>query len=233
MDRQLIKGAGQRAGLELDSASLEAVAFFIERLKEANRHVNLTAITDDEAIASLHLEDSWHLSSHIAPGSRLVDVGTGAGFPGLALRLVRPDLDVTLLDSTRKKINFLEETIQALGLDGVKALHGRAEELGRDALHRDSYDLALARAVSSLPVLAELCLPLVKKGGLFIAMKGEADESQEASKAIRSLKGQVEDRILYHLPGLDQARSLVLIRKTAATPGRYPRRMAQIHKSPL
>lgn len=217
MDRQLIKGAGQRAGLELDSASLEAVAFFIERLKEANRHVNLTAITDDEAIASLHLEDSWHLSSHIPLGSRLV----------------RPDLDVTLLDSTRKKINFLKETIQALGLDGVKALHGRAEELGRDALHRDSYDLALARAVSSLPVLAELCLPLVKKGGLFIAMKGEADESQEASKAIRSLKGQVEDRILYHLPGLDQARSLVLIRKTAATPGRYPRRMAQIHKSPL
>ena len=105
--------------------------------------------------------------------------------------------------------------------------------MGRDALHRDSYDLALARAVSSLPVLAELCLPLVKKGGLFIAMKGEADESQEASKAIRSLKGQVEDRILYQLPGLDQARSLVLIRKTATTPGRYPRRMAQIHKAPL
>ncbi|NLA82563.1 MAG: 16S rRNA (guanine(527)-N(7))-methyltransferase RsmG, partial [Clostridiaceae bacterium] len=156
----------------------------------------------------------------------------GLSGPG-ALRLVRPDLDVTLLDSTRKKTNFLKETIQALGLDGVKALHGRAEEIGRDALHRDHYDLALARAVSSLPVLAELCLPLVKKGGLFIAMKGEADESQEASKAIHSLKGEVEDRILYHLPGLDQARSLILIRKMAATPGRFPRRMAQIRKSPL
>ena len=233
MDQQLIEVAGQRAGLDLDSASLEAVAFFIERLKEANRHINLTAITDDEAIASLHLEDSWHLSSHIPPGSRLVDVGTGAGFPGLALRLVRPDLEVTLLDSTRKKVNFLKETIQALGLDGVKALHGRAEEMGRDALHRDHYDLALARAVSSLPVLAELCLPLVKKGGLFIAMKGEADESQEASKAIHSLKGEVEDQVLYHVPGLGRACSLTFIRKMAATPGRFPRRMAQIRKSPL
>lgn len=233
MDRQLIKEAALRAGLDPDEEMIRGLEFFIRRLKEENRRFNLTAITDDQDIAVLHLEDSWRAVPHIPQDARLVDLGTGAGFPGLALRLVRPDLDVTLVDATRKKVNFLNEQIEALGLTGVRALHGRGEELGRDPAHRDSYDVAIARAVGALPELAELCLPLVKKGGCFIAMKGEDDQTAEASQAIRLLKGRLEGLISYELQGLDQPRKLVIIRKIAETPTQYPRRMAAIRKSPL
>ena len=233
MDRQLIKEAALRAGLDPDEEMIRGLEFFIRRLKEENRRFNLTAITDDQDIAVLHLEDSWRAVPHIPQDARLVDLGTGASFPGLALRLVRPDLDVTLVDATRKKVNFLTEQIGALGLAGARALHGRAEELGRDPAHRDSYDVAIARAVGALPELAELCLPLVKKGGCFIAMKGEDDQTAEASQAIRLLKGRLEGLISYELQGLDQPRKLVIIRKIAHTPTQYPRRMAAIRKSPL
>ena len=140
MDRQLIKEAALRAGLAPDEEMIRGLEFFIRRLKEENRRFNLTAITDDQDIAVLHLEDSWRAVPHIPQDARLVDLGTGAGFPGLVLRLVRPDLDVTLVDATRKKVNFLNEQIEALGLTGVRALHGRGEELGLDPAHRDSYD---------------------------------------------------------------------------------------------
>lgn len=233
MDRELIEGSARRAGIELDAGMRASLDAFIHQLKEANRRFNLTAITEDEAIAILHLEDSWHLSAYIPQGARLIDVGTGAGFPGLALRLVRPDLDVTLVDSTLKKIYFLQDQITRLELQGARALHGRAEELAREAGHRDRYDVAVARAVSALPELVELCLPLVRKGGIFIAMKGEEDERDQASRAVHLLKGRMEDLAVYSLPGLDHSRSLVMVRKKDRTPDRYPRRMALIRKSPL
>lgn len=233
MNRSLIEEAAQRAGIVLTADMLDQVILYADLLKEANRKINLTSITGDEAMATLHFEDSWQLAAHIPQGARLIDVGTGAGFPGMALAIVRPDLQVALLDATLKKVKFLREVTSALQLDRVTAVQGRAEDLGHDGSFRDQFDLALARALTSLPALVELCLPFVKRAGCLIAMKGEEDETQAASRAIRLLKGSLDRLIPYSLPGTDKPRTLVLIRKTGPTPSSYPRRMAAIKKTPL
>ncbi len=233
MDRRLIEAAARRAGLEIDASMTCQLGLFIDRLKEVNQVMNLTTITEDEAIAIQHLEDSWQLVPHIPSGSRVIDVGTGAGFPGLALKIVRPDLDMTLLDATRKKILYLEELILDLGLDRVWAIQGRAEEKGRDPHFREGFQVALARALAPLPQLVELCLPLVGEGGRFIAMKGRDSELGSASNALDRLGGSVEDLLTYQLPQTQEPRTLVLIRKTGPTPAPYPRRMALIKRSPL
>ncbi len=233
MNRLLVEQAAHRAGIELSVGMTEQVCEFIELLKETNDKINLTAITDDEAIATLHLEDSWRVSAHIPENATLIDIGTGAGFPGLALRIVRPDLDVTLVDATLKKVTFLQKVIDLLELDATTALHARAEDLGRDQDFRDCYDVAVARAVTALPVLSELCLPLVKRGGRLIAMKGSDDQTAQSKRAIRMLGGELEEVIRYELPGMDWPRSLVIISKKEMTAFRYPRRMVTIRNSPL
>ncbi len=230
---QLIEEAASRAGVMLTASMAEKTAAFCSYVKEANEKINLTSITEDEAMASLHLEDSWHAVRHIPVNARLIDIGTGAGFPGMALALVRTDLELVLLDATRKKVEFLTESIGKLGLSHVRAVWGRAEELAWDPRYRDRFDLAIARAVTALPELAELSLPFVRKGGLFIAMKGSDSEAGQASAAILKLKGQLEGVDTYELSGLDHPRSLVLVRKLEKTPRAYPRRMAAIRKSPL
>lgn len=163
MDRALIERAAEACGVTLTASMIDRVIryIYIDMLQAANQTTNLTAITDPEAIATKHLEDSWRLVRHVPPKASLIDVGTGAGFPGLALKIVRPDLDVTLIDATNKKVRFLRSVTEALGLECVRALHARAEELSRTSEHRDRYDIAVARAVTRLPILAELCLPLV------------------------------------------------------------------------
>lgn len=233
MDKALLELAAQRAGVELTAAMLEQTARYVDLLREANRKMNLTSIIDDEPVARLHFEDSWRVAAYIPQGARLIDVGTGAGFPGMALALIRPDLQVTLLDATLKKVKFLQDVIDRLELDQVTVVQGRAEELGRTGSFRDQFDLALARALTALSVLVELCLPFVKSGGCLIAMKGEEDETKEAAQAIRLLKGCLDRVIPYSLPGTDKPRSLVLIKKTGPTPSSYPRRMAVIKKTPL
>lgn len=233
MDRALIQSAAAGAGIELSDEMIRTLDCFIEELKDANQKLNLTAITEDEAIASRHLEDSWHAVPLIPPKASLMDIGTGAGFPGLVLAMVRPDLDVTLLDATRKKVDFLNGIIDNLGLEKVRAVWGRAEELAHDPSLRDSFDVATARVLTALPQLVELSLPFVRPGGSLIAMKGEENETKIASRAIRLMQGSLDSVIPYSLPGRDKPRTLVVIRKIGPTPPSYPRRMAVIKKTPL
>ena len=194
--------------------------------------MNLTGITEPREVATLHLLDSLALLP-TAPlsGKRIVDVGTGAGFPGVPLKIALPESHVTLLDSLNKRIDFLKESCDALGLENVDCVHARAEEFG----HREEYDYAVSRAVAALPVLCELCLPLVKVGGAFLAMKSShtEDEINEARRAIFLLGGRITEIIDYTIPTTDIVHRVIRIEKIATTPRKYPRRFAQIKKQPL
>ena len=231
---ELLRSGFAELGLPLDAEALRRYRLYYEALSEKNKVMNLTAIEGEADSARLHFLDSAALLS-LADfgGKRVVDVGSGAGFPGLALKIARPDIALTLLDSLDKRVKFLRETSALLGFEDVRCLHARAEE-APPAL-RQSYDIAVSRAVARLNLLCELCLPFVKKGGLFIAMKGPgaAEELAEAQKAVRLLGGELERCADYAIPGTEQVRTAVLIRKTADTPARYPRRWAQMKKQPL
>ena len=220
--------------LPLDERALARYRLYADRLEETNRVMNLTAITGEDEVARLHFLDSAALLT-LADfrGKRVIDVGTGAGFPGLALKIACPEIELTLLDSLDKRIGFLRETVEALGFDDVVCLHARAEESPQ--AWRGSFDFVVSRAVARLNVLCELCLPLVKKGGLFIAMKGteHAEELREAKNAVRLLGGELETERDYTIPGAEVVHSAILIRKIADTPPKYPRRWAQIKKQPL
>ena len=205
-----------------------------ELLLKKNEVMNLTAITAPDDVARLHFLDSLALLNLTDfSGKSLVDVGTGAGFPGLPLRICRPDIRLTLLDSLGKRVTFLQEVCDALGLEDVACLHGRAEEFA--AGHRESFDLAASRAVASLPMLCELCLPLVRPGGAFLAMKSVdcGQELSAAAKAIEILGGEVEEVRDYEVPGAAVTHRLISIRKVRPTPAKYPRAFAKIKKAPL
>ena len=226
-----------RAGLAelgLDGSKAEPLEAFARAVLEKNKVMNLTAITDDADFARLHLLDSAALLS-IADfgGKRVVDVGTGAGFPGVPLRILCPDVRMTLLDSTGKRIDFLRETCDALGLTGVDCVHARAEEFAAE--QRERFDLAVSRAVAALPVLCELCLPLVKVGGQFLAMKStRSDEELEgAMDAITTLGGRLADVVDYEIPGSDVTHRVIVIDKVDRTPKQYPRQYGKMKKSPL
>ncbi len=231
---ELLRSGFAELGLPLDAEALRRYRLYYEALSEKNKVMNLTAIEGEADSARLHFLDSAALLS-LADfgGKRVVDVGSGAGFPGLALKIARPDIALTLLDSLDKRVKFLRETSALLGFEDVRCLHARAEEAPPEL--RQSYDIAVSRAVARLNLLCELCLPFVKKGGLFIAMKGPgaAEELAEAQKAVRLLGGELERCADYAIPGTEQVRTAVLIRKTADTPARYPRRWAQMKKQPL
>ena len=231
---ELLRSGFAELGLPLDAEALRRYRLYYEALSEKNKVMNLTAIEGEADSARLHFLDSAALLS-LADfgGMRVVDVGSGAGFPGLALKIARPDIALTLLDSLDKRVKFLRETSALLGFEDVRCLHARAEEAPPEL--RQSYDIAVSRAVARLNLLCELCLPFVKKGGLFIAMKGPgaAEELAEAQKAVRLLGGELERCADYAIPGTEQVRTAVLIRKTADTPARYPRRWAQMKKQPL
>ena len=207
---------------------------FVDMLLERNQVMNLTAITDPNQVATLHLLDSLSLTG-VADfsGRHVVDVGTGAGFPGIPLAIVQQDTDFTLLDSLGKRIRFLDEVREALGLGNVTCVHGRAEEFAQ--AHREQFDLAVSRAVANLAVLSELCLPLVKVGGAFLAMKstGCEAETEGAQTAIRRLGGTLERVVDYTIPTTDVTHRVLVIRKTAPTAKKYPRPFAQIKKQPL
>ncbi len=207
---------------------------FVDMLLERNQVMNLTAITEPDQVARLHLLDSLSLLPVEAfAGKAVIDVGTGAGFPGIPLAIVQQDADFTLLDSLGKRIRFLDEVREALGLGNVTCVHGRAEELAQ--AHREQFDLAVSRAVANLAVLSELCLPLVKVGGAFLAMKstGCEAETEGAQTAIRRLGGTLERVVDYTIPTTDVTHRVLVIRKTAPTAKKYPRPFAQIKKQPL
>lgn len=234
MLEDILRSGFSEMGLSLDCAAVERYRQYAETLQETNKVMNLTAIEGEDEIARLHFLDSAALLAMTDfRDRRVVDVGTGAGFPGLALKIACPDLHLVLLDSLDKRIGFLRETCGLLGFSDVSCVHSRAEEAPKS--WRGSFDIAVSRAVARLNVLCELCLPLVKKEGLFIAMKGtdHSEELNEAKNAVRVLGAEFESEIDYTIPGTDVRHSAILIRKTSDTPPRYPRRWAQIKKQPL
>jgi 16S rRNA (guanine527-N7)-methyltransferase len=235
----LIAGASD-LGITLTDRHLAAFETCYRELVEWNQHFNLTAITDRDGVLVRHFLDSLSClkalpRAELATGARVIDVGTGAGFPGLPIKIVCPGMRLTLLESTGKKVSFLRHVMGALGLKGVEAIHGRAEELGLDPAHREQYDWALARAVAEMPTLAEYLLPLVRVGGAALAQKGEgaAAEVHSADAAIHTLGGRVRQLVPVELRGLAETRYLVVIDKVAATPERFPRRPGVPCKRPL
>ena len=222
------------AALSLPTDAAVPLMAFSAQLLETNKVMNLTAITEPEDVARLHLLDCAALLNITDfRGKRVVDVGTGAGFPGMPLRILEPDFDLTLLDSLGKRIAFLQRVCDEMGLQRVTCVHARAEEFA--AKHREQYDIATSRAVAALNVLCELTLPLVKVGGRFLAMKAvDSDEEIRAAKsAVAQLGGKVEDISDYTIPGTDITHRVVVIGKVKPTPAAFPRAFAKIKKAPL
>jgi len=201
-----------------------------------NERMNLTTITDPLDIQNKHFLDSLTCVLTLEKSTgKLIDIGTGAGFPGIPIKIARPGMTVTLMDSLNKRITFLKEVISCLNLNGIETIHGRAEELARKEQHREIYDYAFARAVAKLNVLSEYCLPYVKTGGLFISQKGSDSESEvaQAKDALRKLGAVVEEILPVSIPDTDLKRVLIIIRKQHTTPDTYPRISAKIDKQPL
>ncbi|MGI6498687.1 MAG: 16S rRNA (guanine(527)-N(7))-methyltransferase RsmG [Oscillospiraceae bacterium] len=223
-------------GLDVEEAAIRQMAQYAQMVRAQNKVMNLTAITAPEEMARLHFLDSLALCS-AAPlmGKRIVDVGTGAGFPGLPLKIADPSISLTLLDSQRKRVSFLENVVKALELEDVSCVHGRAEEMGKEAGVRASFDCAVSRAVADLRLLLELCLPLVKVGGVFLAMKSIhcEEEVSMARGAIEALGGKLCAPYVYTLPGTDVQRQILVIEKERSTPKQFPRRFAKMQKEPL
>lgn len=220
--------------LGLDSAAIPTLERFARMLLQRNQVMNLTAITEPGDVAALHLLDSLELIPLAGlENGAVVDVGTGAGFPGLPLAVMRPRLQVTLLDSLGKRVDFLREVCEALALTNVECVHGRAEEFA--ARRREAYDWAVSRAVAALPVLCELCLPLVRVGGHFLAMKSSHTEAEVklAKRAIQILGGEIAWMRDYTIPTTEVTHRVICVKKVAETPVKYPRRFAQIKKAPL
>ena len=215
----------------------EALAQYGAMLLEQNQVMNLTAITDPDQVVDLHFLDCAALLTigEDFKDKTLIDVGTGAGFPGMPLKILEPSLKVTLLDSLGKRVNWLETVCKALSLDEVTCLHARGEEQAHQEGFRDSFDFAVSRAVASLELLSELCLPYVKVGGKFLAMKSvdSGDEVDKASRAIAKLGGRLLPQVDYEIPGTGVTHRVVVVEKVSPTPKGYPRRWARMQKSPL
>jgi 16S rRNA (guanine527-N7)-methyltransferase len=229
--------AQTRLGIGLSKRQQDAFAWYASELAAWNERFNLTAITDPAEIEIKHFLDSLSclLALKPRPGERLVDVGSGAGFPGLPLKIALPWLSVTLVEATGKKAEFCRHVAEGLGLESVAVVHARAEDVGQMEEHRQAYHWATARAVAQLQVLAEYLMPLLRLGGRAIAQKGETGpaEAHAAEGALRLLGGRVQQLVAVELPRVPETRYLVVMEKTAATPGEYPRRAGVPARKPL
>ena len=224
---KILDEAAGKAGFNLTPLQLEQFDTYYRMLVETNKVMNLTALTEPQD--SLMAYDTYF------PGKVLADVGTGAGFPGIPLKIFCPSLKVVLIDSLAKRLNFLQNVIEALQLQDIECVHLRAEDAGKNAAHREKYDIVTARAVARLSVLAEYCLPLVKTGGMFIALKGSKykEEINDAAKALNILGGKLVLARQVELPGLDDGRAVVAIKKVKPSPKAYPRKAGLPEKHPL
>lgn len=235
INKALLKDYAQKFGVSLDDTALERFDIYAQRLAEKNLVMNLTAITEPDEVVVKHYIDSLSVLSYvdIPHGVRLIDVGTGAGFPGVPLLFARPDLSVTLLDGTGKKLGFIREALEETG-KRAETVHLRAEEAGRKPEYRESFDIVTARAVAGLRELAEYCMPFVKVGGTFVAMKSARTDGEiEEAKAAVSMLGGGEVEVKRFLLPDNSERSLIIIKKISQTPTKYPRSSANIAKRPL
>lgn len=235
---QLLEEAFAQIHLQLESYQYEQFLQYYEMLIEKNKVMNLTSITEFEEVIHKHFVDSVVNFEKIVDNSKkisLIDVGTGAGFPGIPIKIVYPFIKIVLLDSLNKRVKFLQEVIESLELQDIIAIHSRAEDAGRNVQYREIFDYCVSRAVANLAILSEYCLPFVKIGGCFISYKAGAveEELEQSKKAIQLLGAEVEEKKDFILPNTDIHRSMIYIRKVKSTPQRYPRKSGMPSKEPL
>lgn len=233
MNREFFINELQKIGVALDDTAIERFELFEKNLLEWNKNVNLTAITESDEIVTKHFADSLSIIPYaeFKEGASVIDVGCGAGFPSIPLLIARPDLKMTFLDSINKKLVFIEDTLDKLGLGGT-VMHERAEILGNDNDYRESFDYAVTRAVAPLNVLAEYCVPLLKVGGTYVSMKGTDSEARLGMNAVKTLGAEIDNIISFELPNGDK-RNLIFIKKLSQTPTQYPRKAKKIDRAPL
>lgn len=230
-----VKQKAQEIGYTLQEEQLEQFFTYKELLIEWNKKMNLTAIEQEEDIITKHFIDSLSIASYIPDTTKIIDIGTGAGFPGIPLKILKKDLSITLLDSLNKRITFLEEVIRNLSLENIQAVHARAEELAHKEEYREQYDIAVSRAVAPMHTLLEYMLPYVKIGGKCICMKGPnlQEESKDLQNCLETLGGEIEKIEEIVLPETEIKRNIMLIKKENKTPKKYPRNPGMPSKKPL
>ena len=226
---------GNRINVKIEEYQAEKFYEYMKLLIEWNEKINLTAITEPNDIILKHFIDSATIEQYIKPSSNVIDIGTGAGFPGIPLSILREDLNITLMDSLNKRIKFLDEVIKEIKLKSTDTIHSRAEELGRDKQYRAKFDIATSRAVASLNVLLEYMIPFVKVGGYCICMKGSniEEEVENSKKAMKLLNCKVEKIVKFDLPGTDYGRNIVIVKKIGETPNKFPRKPGTPAKEPI
>lgn len=232
----LIEASCRSVNLEFDEEKYSQFVEYKKLIQEWNEKINLTAITDDEGVMKKHFIDSIKVFNFegLLDAQCVIDIGTGAGLPGIPMKIVRPNMKVVLLDSLMKRVNFLNEVIAKLGLDDIKAIHGRAEDYGK-AEYRECFDVAVSRAVANMTLLTELCMPFVKVGGYFVAMKGPGADAEiaDAKAAIAMLGGKLEQVIEVEIEESDLKHNLVIVKKIKPTPQQFPRKPGVAAKKPL
>ena len=221
--------------IELKEKQIKQLYEYMNLLIEWNKNINLTAIVEPKEIILKHFVDSLTISKYITENSILIDIGTGAGFPGIPLKILRDDIDITLVDSLNKRIKFLNEVINKLNLSNINTIHGRAEEIGRNINYRETFDYATSRAVANIATLSEYLIPLIKKNGKCIYMKGPdlEEELEKGKKAISVLGGNLENKEEFELPYSDIKRTIIIIEKKKNTPTKFPRKPGTPSKEPI
>lgn len=233
METILINEA-KKINIELTDKMIEKFFVYKNLLKEWNEKINLTAIIDDYDIIMKHFIDSLTIEKYIKKGAKVIDVGTGAGFPGIPLKIIREDIDVVLLDSLNKRVNFLNEVIKTCELEKIVAIHGRAEDIARQEKYREKFDIATARAVANIATLSEYCCPFVNIGGSFICMKADAtDEIENAAKAIRTFGMNIQQIDKIEIEEINAKRTIIIYKKEKNTPKTYPRKAGIPSKNPI
>jgi len=233
----IMNKASINVGLEFNEKKYAEFMRYKDLIKEWNEKINLTAIKEDEEIVKKHFIDSMKVFEfdQLKNAKNIIDIGTGGGFPGIPMKIIKPEINIVLLDSLNKRIKFLDEVIKDLQLENIKAIHGRAEDYAQEVQYREKFDIAVSRAVANLTVLSEFCIPYVKVGGYFVAMKGPAveEEIKLSKNAIRMLGGKIEHIKKVQIEDSDLNHNLVIIKKIAGTNKKYPRKAGMVTRSPL